>query len=58
MGVLSGVLAGIQTQPATLGFGLEQSRDDLPNVGYATVYPLAMIAKLVLAQLLLVWLGT
>ena len=57
MGVLSGVLAGIQTQPATLGFGLEQSRDDLPNVGYATVYPLAMIAKLVLAQLLLVWLG-
>jgi putative transport protein len=57
MGVLSGVLAGIQTQPATLGFGLEQSRDDLPNVGYATVYPLSMIAKLVLAQLLLVWLG-
>ncbi len=57
MGVLSGVLAGIQTQPATLAFGLEQSRDDLPNVGYATVYPLAMIAKLVLAQLLLVWLG-
>jgi putative transport protein len=57
MGVLSGVLAGIQTQPATLGFALEQSRDDLPNVGYATVYPLAMIAKLLLAQLLLVWLG-
>jgi putative transport protein len=54
MGLLVGMVAGLQTQPAVLAFALEQSRDDLPNVGYATVYPLAMISKIILAQLLLV----
>jgi len=36
-----------------LGFALEQAHNELPNIGYATVYPLATIAKIVLAQLLL-----
>ncbi|MGE3840329.1 MAG: aspartate:alanine exchanger family transporter [Vicinamibacterales bacterium] len=52
-GTLSGVVAGLQTQPALLGFALEQSQDESPNVGYATVYPVAMIAKVLLGQLLL-----
>jgi putative transport protein len=52
-GLLSGMLAGLQTQPAVLGFALEQAGNDLPNVGYAAVYPLATIAKIVLAQALL-----
>jgi putative transport protein len=50
---LSGMLAGLQTQPAVLAFALERSRDDRPNLGYATVYPVAMIAKIVIAQLIL-----
>lgn len=54
MGLMVGVLAGLQTQPAVLGFGLEQSRNDLPNIGYATVYPVAMIGKILLAQILLI----
>jgi putative transport protein len=54
MGVMLGVLAGLQTQPAVLGFALEQSKNELPNIGYATVYPVALIAKILLAQLLLV----
>ncbi len=53
MGLLTGILAGMQTQPAVLGFALEQTDNDLPNIGYATVYPVAMIIKIVLAQLLL-----
>jgi putative transport protein len=53
MGVLIGMLAGMQTQPAVLGFANEQARNDLPNLGYATVYPLATIAKIILAQVLL-----
>ena len=53
MGLLSGILAGLQTQPAVLGFALEQSENDLPNIGYATVYPIATILKILLAQLLL-----
>lgn len=53
MGMLSGMLAGLQTQPAVLGYALEQARNDLPNIGYATVYPVATIMKILLAQLLL-----
>lgn len=53
MGLLVGMLAGLQTQAATLGFTLEQTKNELPNVGYATIYPLAMVSKIVLAQVLL-----
>jgi putative transport protein len=41
-----------------LGFALEQTGNDLPNLGYASVYPLATIAKIVLAQVLLALLGS
>ncbi len=53
LGLLVGMLSGLQTQPAVLGFSLEQTRNELPNIGYATVYPLAMISKILIAQLLL-----
>jgi putative transport protein len=53
MGLLTGMLGGLQTQPAVLAFAQEQSQSDLPNVGYATVYPVAFIAKILLAQVLL-----
>ncbi len=52
MGVLTGMVAGLQTQPAVLSFALEQTENDLPNLGYATVYPMAIIVKIVLAQIL------
>jgi putative transport protein len=58
MGTLVGMLAGIQTQPAVLAFAVEQTHNDLPNVGYATVYPLATIGKIFLAQLLLGFFGS
>jgi len=51
-GMLAGMVASMGTQPATLGFSVEQARDESPNVGYATVYPLSMISKIILAQLL------
>lgn len=50
MGLCVGLLAGMQTQPAVLAFASEQTRNDMPNIGYATVYPLATIAKIILAQ--------
>ena len=53
LGQLAGMLAGLQTQPAVLGYALESNGNDLPSIGYASVYPIAMIAKIVLAQLLL-----
>lgn len=52
LGTLSGMLAGIHTQPAALAFATERHPDGSPSVGYATVFPLATIAKIVIAQLL------
>lgn len=52
MSLLIGMLSGLQTQPAVLGFALEQTDNELPNIGYAAVYPTAIIAKILLAQLL------
>lgn len=50
---LIGTLAGLQTQPAVLAFASERVDDDSEiNMAYATVYPAAMIAKIVIAQLL------
>lgn len=54
MGMLIGILSGLQTQPALLGFGLEQSKDEMPNIGYAIVFPIAMVLKILLAQVLLI----
>jgi putative transport protein len=52
-GLLIGMLAGLQTQPAVLGFSLEQADNDLPNIGYALVFPVTTITKILVAQLLL-----
>ena len=51
-----GVMAGIQTQPACLAYASEQSGSDVPNVWYASVYPVSMIAMIILAQLMVGWL--
>jgi putative transport protein len=55
MSILIGMTAGLQTHPALLGFAAEQTGNDAPILGYAAVYPVAIIAKIIIAQLLLVW---
>jgi putative transport protein len=57
MSTMTGILAGQQTQPAVLAFAGEQSGNDLPTLGYVTVFPLATLAKILLAQALLAGLG-
>jgi putative transport protein len=47
-----GLMSGLQTQPACLAYANEHSSSDVANVWYASVYPLSMIAKIVLAQIL------
>lgn len=50
---LSGILAGAQTQPAVLAFANDRTGFDARiALGYALVYPAAMIVKIVLAQVL------
>ena len=53
LGAVVGMLAGVQTQPAVLAYAVEKTARDTPNVGYAAVFPIAMISKISLAQLLL-----
>ena len=47
-----GLMSGIQTQPACLAYANEHGASDAPNVWYASVYPVSMIAKIIMAQLL------
>lgn len=50
----AGQLSGFQTQPAVLAFAVERSNgDERVDAGYALVFPVAIVVKLILVQLLL-----
>lgn len=50
---LSGLMGGAQTQPAVLAFANARTNSDSRvALGYALVYPAAMIAKILLGQVL------
>ena len=54
-GVISslGATSGMQTQPATLAAAFELcSHSEATYVAYALVYPIAMIGKILMAQLI------
>jgi putative transport protein len=49
----AGMLAGIETQPAALAYGLDRTaNDDRISRAYALVFPVAMVTKIVVVQLL------
>lgn len=52
MSLAMGMVAGVHTQTAVLGYALEQSRNEVPSLGFASLYPAATLAKLVLVQIL------
>jgi putative transport protein len=52
--MLCGLLAGSMTDPPALAFANAAAGSDYPSVAYATVYPLAMILRVVSAQLLVI----
>ncbi|MDO4685648.1 MAG: aspartate:alanine exchanger family transporter [Corynebacterium sp.] len=52
-GQVAGILSGLQTHPAVLSYVSDQTKNELPSIGYTTVYPMAMVAKIVSAQILL-----
>jgi putative transport protein len=47
-----GLLAGIHTQPAALAFANEHTGSENSNIPYVAVYPVALVAKVVVAQVL------
>lgn len=53
--LLMGVMSAVHTQPACLAFANEKDDTGAANIGYATVFPTAMVAKILLAQVILGW---
>jgi putative transport protein len=53
---ICGLLSGACTDPPALAFSLKMAGNDIPSSTYATVYPLAMILRILAAQLLILFL--
>lgn len=53
---LMGLIAGSTTDPPALAYANGVAGNDLPSVGYATVYPLTMFLRVLTAQLLVLFL--
>ena len=54
---LSGMIAGSMTDPPALAYANDMSYNDIPAVGYATVYPLTMFLRVLCAQLMILMLA-
>ncbi len=54
--LLAGMLSAVHTQPAVLGYSLEQAKNDVPNIGYALIFPIATITKILLTQIIYLFL--
>lgn len=46
----------VANQPAILDFATDRSDSTVPEIGYTMIFPIAMIMKIVIAQMLLIWL--
>lgn len=55
-GTITGMLCGSMANPMALNYANDLTQDDNPSVAYATVYPLSMFARVLIAQLLLLFL--
>ena len=51
-GPLCGLLAGSLTDPPALAYAQTMNQSNAPTIAYATVYPLTMLLRIVLAQVL------
>ncbi|MGE5607877.1 MAG: putative transporter [Bacillota bacterium] len=53
---LCGLLAGSMTDPPALAFATSMTSSEAPSVSYATVYPLVMLLRVVVAQAMVIFL--
>ena len=51
-----GTLAGSMTNPIALTYANNMAQSDMPAISYATVYPLVMFLRVVVAQLMILFL--
>jgi len=57
MSLVVGIVAGMHTSTPGLGYIKEQTGNDLPDQGYACVFPFATIGKIILVHIVLVTTG-
>jgi putative transport protein len=50
--LLMGIVSGMQTQPAMIAYSNAEVKNSVPNYGYSMVFPLAMITKILMVQLI------
>lgn len=50
--VICGLLTGSMTDPPALAFANGLARTDAPSIAYATVYPLTMLCRILIAQIM------
>lgn len=50
---IGGVVAGVQTQPAILGFAIGRCGNERVEAGYTAAYPLSMLLKIIFVQIFL-----
>lgn len=55
-GTICGILCGSMANPMALGYANDTAGDDSPSVAYATVYPLGMFVRVVIAQVMIMFL--
>ena len=53
---IMGTLAGSMTNPIALNYANNIAGSDMPAISYATVYPLVMFLRVVIAQLMITFL--
>lgn len=54
---LCGLLSGSMTDPPALAYATQLVGNDSPSIAYATVYPMTMLLRVVLAQLMVLFLA-
>ena len=52
---MMGMMSGAMTDPPALGFSSTSAGNDMPAMGYATVYPVVMFLRVLTAQLLMLF---
>lgn len=50
---LMGLMGGLGTNPAVLTFAEERTNNELPLMAYSTVFPIAMVSKIIIGELLI-----
>jgi putative transport protein len=54
-GTICGILCGSMANPMALGYANDTLKGDTPSISYASVYPLGMFVRVIIAQILIMF---